>query len=25
VKCLRGGIDAYSAEVDSSLQRYHLE
>jgi len=25
VKSLRGGIDAYSAEVDSSLPRYHLE
>jgi rhodanese-related sulfurtransferase len=25
VKSLRGGIDAYSAEVDSSLSRYHLE
>jgi len=25
VKSLRGGIDAYSAEVDSSLTRYHLE
>lgn len=24
-KSLRGGIDAYSAEVDPSLQRYHLE
>ncbi len=25
VKSLRGGIDAYSGEVDSSLPRYHLE
>ncbi len=25
VKSLRGGLDAYSAEVDSSLPRYHLE
>ncbi|MGI8437530.1 MAG: rhodanese-like domain-containing protein [Chthoniobacterales bacterium] len=25
VKSLRGGIDAYAAEVDSSLPRYHLE
>ena len=25
VKSLRGGIDAYSAEVDSSLARYELE
>ncbi|MEP6823110.1 MAG: rhodanese-like domain-containing protein [Chthoniobacterales bacterium] len=25
VKSLRGGIDAYSAEVDSSVPRYHLE
>lgn len=25
VKSLRGGIDAYSAEIDSSLPRYHLE
>lgn len=25
VKSLRGGIDAWSAEVDSSLSRYHLE
>ncbi len=25
VKSLRGGIDAYSAEVDSSLPRYQLE
>ena len=25
VKSLRGGIDAYSAEVDSSLPRYHVE
>jgi rhodanese-related sulfurtransferase len=25
VKSLRGGIDAYSAEVDPSLPRYHLE
>jgi rhodanese-related sulfurtransferase len=25
VKSLRGGIDAYSAEVDSSLPRYTLE
>lgn len=25
VKSLRGGIDAYSAEVDSSLPRYELE
>ena len=25
VKSLRGGIDAYSAEVDPSLRRYHLE
>ncbi|MBA3882694.1 MAG: rhodanese-like domain-containing protein [Chthoniobacterales bacterium] len=25
VKSLRGGIDAYSAEVDASLPRYHLE
>ncbi len=25
VKSLRGGIDAYSAEVDSSLPRYRLE
>lgn len=25
VKSLRGGIDAWSAEVDSSLARYHLE
>ena len=25
VKSLRGGIDAYSAEVDSTLPRYHLE
>ena len=25
VKSLRGGIDAYGAEVDSSLPRYHLE
>jgi rhodanese-related sulfurtransferase len=25
VKSLRGGIDAWSAEVDSSLPRYHLE
>jgi len=25
VKSLRGGIDAYSAEVDSSLPRYNLE
>lgn len=25
VKSLRGGLDAYSAEVDSSLRRYHLE
>jgi rhodanese-related sulfurtransferase len=24
-KSLRGGIDAYSAEVDSTLARYHLE
>jgi rhodanese-related sulfurtransferase len=24
-KCLRGGIDAYSEEVDSSLPRYRLE
>jgi rhodanese-related sulfurtransferase len=25
VKSLRGGIDAWSREVDSSLPRYHLE
>ncbi len=25
VKSLRGGIDAWSAEIDSSLPRYHLE
>jgi hypothetical protein len=25
VKSLRGGIDAWSAEVDPSLPRYHLE
>jgi rhodanese-related sulfurtransferase len=25
IKCLRGGIDAWSAEVDSVLPRYHLE
>ncbi len=25
VKSLRGGIDAWSAEVDSTLSRYHLE
>ena len=25
VKSLRGGIDAWSAEVDASLPRYHLE
>ena len=25
VKSLRGGIDAWSAEVDSKLPRYHLE
>jgi rhodanese-related sulfurtransferase len=25
VKSLRGGIDAWSAEVDSTLPRYHLE
>jgi rhodanese-related sulfurtransferase len=25
VKVLRGGIDAWSAEVDSKLARYHLE
>ena len=25
VKSLRGGIDAWSAEVDSNLPRYHLE
>src|SRR5262249_1685822 len=25
VKSLRGGIDAWSEEVDSSLPRYHLE
>jgi len=25
VKCLRGGIDAWSREVDSKLPRYHLE
>ncbi len=25
VKSLRGGIDAYSAEVDPNLPRYHLE
>lgn len=25
LKSLRGGIDAYAAEVDSSLSRYHLE
>ncbi len=25
VKSLRGGIDAYSADVDPSLPRYHLE
>ncbi len=25
VKSLRGGIDAYSAEVDSALPRYHLD
>jgi rhodanese-related sulfurtransferase len=25
VRCLRGGIDAYSREVDSSLPRYTLE
>jgi rhodanese-related sulfurtransferase len=25
VKSLRGGIDAYSAEVDKSLPRYHVE
>ncbi len=25
IKSLRGGIDAWSAEVDSTLQRYHLE
>jgi rhodanese-related sulfurtransferase len=25
VKSLRGGIDAFSSEVDSSLPRYHLE
>ena len=25
VKSLRGGIDAYSAEVDASMARYHLE
>ena len=25
VKSLRGGIDAYSAEVDPTLPRYHLE
>ena len=25
VKSLRGGIDAWSAEVDPKLPRYHLE
>jgi rhodanese-related sulfurtransferase len=25
IKCLRGGIDAWSAEADSALPRYHLE
>ena len=25
VKSLRGGIDAWSVEVDSKLPRYHLE
>ena len=25
IKSLRGGIDAYSAEVDATLSRYHLE
>jgi rhodanese-related sulfurtransferase len=25
VKSLRGGIDAWSVEVDPSLPRYHLE
>jgi rhodanese-related sulfurtransferase len=25
IKSLRGGIDAWSAEVDSKLRRYHLE
>jgi rhodanese-related sulfurtransferase len=25
IKCLRGGINAWSAEVDSALPRYHLE
>jgi rhodanese-related sulfurtransferase len=25
VKSLRGGIDAYSAEIDAALPRYHLE
>jgi rhodanese-related sulfurtransferase len=25
VKSLRGGIDAWSREVDASLPRYHLE
>lgn len=25
VKCLRGGIDAWSAEIDPKLPRYHLE
>ena len=25
VKSLRGGIDAWSAEVDPTLPRYHLE
>ncbi len=25
IKSLRGGIDAYSAEVDATLPRYHLE
>jgi len=25
VKVLRGGIDAWSQEVDSKLPRYHLE
>jgi rhodanese-related sulfurtransferase len=25
VKSLRGGIDAWSAEIDPSLPRYHLE
>jgi rhodanese-related sulfurtransferase len=25
VKTLRGGIDAWSAEVDPALPRYHLE